>query len=80
VNRVYHECWVNLAHAQQALLRLDEAADSYRRALGIRTDYPEANCSSGMLALLRGDYANGFTQFEWRWRVKIMTPREFTQP
>ena len=80
LNPEYYECWTNLAHAQQALLKLDEAADSYRRALGIRYDYTEAQCSSAMLSLLRGDYANGFTQFEWRWRMKIMTPREFDKP
>ncbi|HEV2957814.1 MAG TPA: tetratricopeptide repeat protein, partial [Xanthobacteraceae bacterium] len=76
----YHEAWANMAHSQQALLRLDEAADSYRRALGIRYDYVEAHVSSAMLALLRGDYANGFTEFEWRWRLKMMTPRDFKQP
>ncbi len=76
----YHECWGNLGHAQQTLMRLDEAADSYRRALGIKYDYPQAQVAAGMLALLRGDFANGFTQFEWRWRLKTMTPRDFKQP
>jgi len=76
----YHEAWANMAHSQQALLRLDESADSYRRALGIRHDYVEGHVSSAMLALLRGDYPNGFTEFEWRWRLKIMTPRDFKQP
>jgi len=76
----HHECWANLAIAQQLLLRLDDAADSYRRALGIKFDYVQAQCSAGMLALLRGDYINGFTQFEWRWRLKSMTPRNFKQP
>ncbi len=76
----YHECWANLGHAQQLLMRLDDAADSCRRALGIQYDYPQAQVAAGMLALLRGDFANGFTQFEWRWRLKTMTPRDFTQP
>jgi predicted O-linked N-acetylglucosamine transferase (SPINDLY family)/ADP-heptose:LPS heptosyltransferase len=76
----YHDAWANLAIAQQLLLRLDEAADSYRRALGIKFDYVQAQCSAGMLALLRGDYINGFTQYEWRWRLKVMTPRDFKQP
>ena len=76
----YHECWANLGHSQQLLMRLDEAADSYRRALGIQYDYPQAQVAAGMLALLRGDFANGFTQFEWRWRLKAMTPRDFKEP
>jgi predicted O-linked N-acetylglucosamine transferase (SPINDLY family)/ADP-heptose:LPS heptosyltransferase len=76
----YHDAWANLAIAQQMLLQLDDAADSYRRALGIKFDYVQAQCSAGMLALLRGDYINGFTQFEWRWRLKSMTPRDFKQP
>jgi tetratricopeptide (TPR) repeat protein len=76
----YYEACTNLAHAQQALLELEDAAESYRRALGMRHDYPEAQCAAAMLALLRGDYANGLTQFEWRWRLKVMAPREFPQP
>lgn len=76
----YHECWNNLAHAQQLLQRLDDAADSYRHALGIKADYVQAQCNAGLLALLRGDYANGFTQFEWRWQLDIMQPRDFKQP
>jgi hypothetical protein len=80
INPNYYECWANLAHAQQLLLRLDEAADSYRHALGIQYDYPQAQCAAGMLALLRGDFANGFTQFEWRWRLKSMIPRDFKEP
>jgi predicted O-linked N-acetylglucosamine transferase (SPINDLY family)/ADP-heptose:LPS heptosyltransferase len=76
----YHEAWANMAHSQQALLKLDEAADSYRRALGIRHDYVEGHVSTAMLALLRGEYPNGFTEFEWRWRLKIMTSRDFKQP
>jgi predicted O-linked N-acetylglucosamine transferase (SPINDLY family)/ADP-heptose:LPS heptosyltransferase len=80
INPNYYEGWANLAHSQQLLLRLDEAADSYRRAIGIQYDYPQAQCAAGMLALLRGDYANGFTQFEWRWRLKVMTPRDFKEP
>ena len=80
INPNYFECWANLAHSQQLLLHLDEAADSYRRALGIQYDYPQAQVAAGMLALLRGDFANGFTQFEWRWRLKTMTPRDFKEP
>jgi predicted O-linked N-acetylglucosamine transferase (SPINDLY family)/ADP-heptose:LPS heptosyltransferase len=76
----YHDCWANLGHAQQLLMRLDDAADSYRRALGIQYDYPHAQVAAAMLTLLRGDFANGFTQFEWRWRLNTMTPRDFTQP
>ena len=76
----YYECWANLGHSLQLQMRLDDAADSYRRALGIQYDYPQAQVAAGMLALLRGDFANGFTQYEWRWRLKSMTPRDFTQP
>jgi tetratricopeptide (TPR) repeat protein len=76
----YFECWTSLAHAHQSLLQLDEAADCCRRALGICYDHPEAQCAAAMLALLRGDYVNGFTQFEWRWRLKILQPRDFAQP
>ncbi|HEY1542668.1 MAG TPA: tetratricopeptide repeat protein, partial [Xanthobacteraceae bacterium] len=76
----YHECWANLGHAQQLLMRLDDATESYRRTLAIQHDYPEAQVAAGMLALLRGDFVNGFTQYEWRWRLKDRAPRDFTQP
>src|SRR5262249_36774781 len=76
----YYEGWANVGFAEQLLLRLDEAAAAYRRAYGIKYDYTQAQCSASMLALLRGDYAKGFTQDEWRWGLEVMTQRDFKQP
>ncbi|HET6195663.1 MAG TPA: tetratricopeptide repeat protein, partial [Acetobacteraceae bacterium] len=76
----YFECWTNIAHIRQLQGRPEDAAASYQRALGIRPDYAQAQCGIALLALLRGDYAEGFTRFEWRWHLASMPRRDFKQP
>src|SRR5262249_60522184 len=66
--------------AWQQMLQLDRADESFRRAITISPDYAPAQCGAAMLALLRGDYATGFAQLEWRWRLETMKPRNFKQP
>lgn len=80
VDPKYVECWTNLAYAWQQMLQLDRAEESFQRALAINADYAPAQCGAAMLALLRGDYATGFAQLEWRWRLETMKPRHFQQP
>jgi tetratricopeptide (TPR) repeat protein len=62
------------------MLHLDQAEESFHRALTISPDYAPARRGSAILALLRGDYTTGFAQLEWRWRLKTMKPRNFKSP
>ncbi len=48
---------------------LDGAMQCYGDALAARPDYPEARFGLALQQLLRGDYANGWRDYEWRMRL-----------
>ena len=53
----------------QELRRYSEASASYDRAISICPDYAEAQFNKSRLQLLLGQYAEGWTLYEWRWKV-----------
>jgi tetratricopeptide (TPR) repeat protein len=62
---------------EKALERLDDALDSYDRALAIRPDYAEALDNRGRARLLGGHYREGWADSEWRWKTKdFATPKK----
>ena len=56
-----------------------EAAASYRRALQLRPSYADARANLGLALLALGDYAQGWTEYEWRTDLPRMA-RSFAQP
>src|SRR5437899_1944533 len=50
--------------------KLDEAITCFRQALTLKPDYVHAHCSLGLALLSAGDLSRGFTEYEWRWRLK----------
>lgn len=56
----------NLARALRDEGRLDESIASYRRALELKPDLGEAHLNLGITLLLRGDFEEGWREYEWR--------------
>jgi Flp pilus assembly protein TadD len=78
-----------LAHNNRAVLlqqmsRWEEALVGYDRAIAINPGYPDAHYNRSLTALFLGDFARGWQDFEWRWkiaqRINIGEPRNFPQP
>jgi tetratricopeptide (TPR) repeat protein len=73
-----------LASLGELLSLLDETAaePTLRRALELRPDDPEKHWNLALELLKRGDYANGWLAYEWRWqRPQNERPmRPFPQP
>lgn len=65
---------------QQALL--DEAIACYRRAITLKPDFAEAHNNLAMALLARGDLAEGWREYEWRWKMSEASKycRNFAQP
>ena len=65
---------------QQGLL--DEAVACYRRAIALKPDFSEAHNNLAMALLARGDMAEGWQEYEWRWKTPegIKCRRNFMQP
>jgi lipoprotein NlpI len=78
----YADALVNRGNALRALGRADAAIESFDRALALNPQMPEAHWNKGLACLSLGDFARGWTSYEWRWRRNTteMTAREFAQP
>lgn len=68
--------WFNLGRALQEELQTSEAIVAFGRALTIRRGYPEAHWYRGLALLAAGDYAAGWEDYEWRWKVPELRPEE----
>jgi tetratricopeptide (TPR) repeat protein len=76
--------WNNRGIALQVLHRDREALASYDKAIALEPQSVEAHWNGSLCRLLLGDYANGWKEYEWRWRAEdflALTPkRSFVQP
>jgi hypothetical protein len=62
-----------------ALAEFDQARDHYEQALKLDPKLPDAHFSRAMCLLREGDLADGFAEYEWRWKCKPFQ-RPFVQP
>lgn len=69
--------WNNLGWMLAQLGRLDEALDSFRRAIALAPDYPEAHMCLATTLLRLGRFAEGWQEYEWRWKS---TAIQFRRP
>jgi predicted negative regulator of RcsB-dependent stress response len=71
-----------LGLAAQAGGRVDEALANYRKAIGADPNLASAHYNLALLSLLTGDFATGWREYEWRWRVPgFPSPmRKYSQP
>jgi tetratricopeptide (TPR) repeat protein len=62
------------AHSSRGALlsrlnQVDAAIASYDRAIELEPGFAQAQLNKAMALLLKGDYANGWCAFEWRWKI-----------
>jgi tetratricopeptide (TPR) repeat protein len=76
----YTEALVNRANALRDLNRSQEATASCDAALAINPELAEAHWNKSLEQLLLGDFAQGFANYEWRWKRAGNTPRDFGVP
>jgi Tfp pilus assembly protein PilF len=73
---------VNRGNALVMLARLTEAISSYDKAITLDAENAEANFNAAVTRLCVGEYAQGWKQYEHRWKKKYLAPhqRQFPQP
>ena len=69
----------NLGNTLRSQGRVDEARRSYERALALDPGSIEARWNRSLVALLQGDYATGWRDYEVRYKRKRNRPRSFPQ-
>ncbi|WP_186464980.1 tetratricopeptide repeat protein [Azospirillum brasilense] len=72
----------NLGNTLGELGAVDEALECYGRALSLDPENADAHWNRALTRLLLGDFANGWREFEWRWKAPVMQGqrRRFDQP
>jgi tetratricopeptide (TPR) repeat protein len=76
----YADAHNNLGIALAEMGRLDEALTSYNRCLELRPNHVDAHMNRALTWLRKGDYAQGWAEYEWRWRKRALTNRPLIQP
>ena len=59
--------------------RVDEALAAYDQAFNLRPEFALARYNRSHAWLLQGDFARGWTEYEWRWKLPEPPPR-YQQP
>ncbi len=65
----YAEGYSNLGSALGNACRHQEAIEAQRRAIALQPQFAAAHVNLGLELLMRGDFAEGWAEYEWRSRV-----------
>ncbi len=76
----YVEAHNNLGEILQKQGKLDESIASYTMAFECKPDYIEARFHRSIALLLKGDFENGWKEYEHRLSIKKYNKRLFEQP
>jgi tetratricopeptide (TPR) repeat protein len=64
----------NLAMVEYDRMELDSCVASARRAVELRASLPQAHMKLGQALLARGDFAEGWEHYEWRYQIPGAAP------
>jgi len=74
------ETFNNLGVAYMRNSQPQLAAEKYQQALRLCPDYAEAHLNLARALLIQGDYAQGWLEYEWRWRCPGYKLRDDDRP
>ncbi len=72
--------WSNLGLTLSLLGRHDEALDAYRTAVAADPLHANGHVGVALQTLLRGNFAEGWFEYQWRWRSTELTPPRIAAP
>jgi len=77
----YADAYYHRGNALRELHRHREAAESYERAIALQPDHASAHWNLADCRLLLGDFARGWEEYEWRWKLRPeQGRRSFQEP
>ncbi len=72
--------WNNLGWMYAQTGKLDEAERCFRRAIALAPTFPEAHMCLATALLRMGRYAEGWAEYEWRWKSQAEQFRRPARP
>jgi tetratricopeptide (TPR) repeat protein len=76
----YDDAHTNLIVTRMDQGRLEDALSRCNRALAVNPNSADVHMCNAHILLLTGDFANGWREYEWRWRVKEAKPHGLIKP
>ena len=76
----YAEAHNSLGSVLESQGQFEAATTCYRRAVELRPDYAEAHLNLALVLLLAEQFAEGWREYEWRWRRPGMPAEVVAQP
>ncbi len=76
----YSQAYSNMGCVFREMGRVDESISAFRQALAITPNLPMARKNMGLALMQKGDYAEGWREYGWRWVADGRAPRDYTQP
>jgi len=78
----YPEALSTLGNALTDKGQLDAAIAAFRQCIALTPDYAVGRHNLGIALLLQGHFAEGWAEYEWRWRTKdfLSSCRNFARP
>jgi tetratricopeptide (TPR) repeat protein len=80
LDRGFADCWSNLGLSLAQLGRHDEALDAYRAAVAADPLHADGHVGVALQTLLRGNFADGWFEYLWRWRLRQLSPPRIAAP
>ena len=69
----YAHAYLNRGNVLKEINQLDAALASFTQAISIKPDFATAYSNRSTILLLRGDFEQGWRDYEWRWKDKYST-------
>ena len=74
------EAYNNLGNVYRTQGKPNDALACYQRAVALAPGFALARHNRGMAWLLLGDFAQGWPEYEWRWKARPQDLAEYPQP
>ena len=77
-----HKTLHNRAVVKSLQNKYHEAINDFDEAIKVKSDYADAYFYKSIIQLQKGDYINGWRNYEWRWNIKNFSSpiRDFKKP
>jgi tetratricopeptide (TPR) repeat protein len=80
LNSQLQQAYTSLGWALERVGKRDEALKWYAQVLRLKPDYAEARVARAMLFLMKGEFEQGWPDYEWRWKLADRPAQKFPQP